>query len=235
MKTPTAASSITRTTEELEDLFSIAYSGLESVKATLDAAEVLTALERAPVHHDTHPSHNIRTGGGYAHGSRLADGTLPKLLSYARFVLEVAVNDIDGMREKAIDALNEVGAAIQKPAADPSPPSPEEDSDRCGWEAGAQSVVELFRAIKRQAREGWSPEMIGDMIQDAGRGDPEYAAGFSQALGVWLTIGLDGSSMPLEEFDPVLEIREQEEVFARREGDERTAAGMAPRQGDGHE
>ena len=37
---------------------------LKAAAAICHAAEVLCALERAPEHQDTHPSHNIRTGSG---------------------------------------------------------------------------------------------------------------------------------------------------------------------------
>ena len=91
----------------VQELFDQAREGFETVEAILDVAAVLTALERAPVHQDTHPSHDIRTGGGYAHGRRLAHGSLPKLLAHACGVLQLAMNDVDVLREMAVDALKE--------------------------------------------------------------------------------------------------------------------------------
>lgn len=57
------------------------------------------------MHHDTHPSHNIRTGGGYAHGRRVFKETLPTLLEHAHTLVSLAFNDFDMLREKAVDAL----------------------------------------------------------------------------------------------------------------------------------
>lgn len=90
---------------EVENLYGVVAEELKSAAAILDAAEVLSALERAPEHHDTHPSHNIKTGGGYAHGRRLLDGTLPTVLSHVRYLVESALNDADVMREVAIEAM----------------------------------------------------------------------------------------------------------------------------------
>ena len=66
---------------------------LKAAEAICDAAAVLCALERAPVHHDTHPGHNIVTGGGVAHGERTAHDTLPILLRHARTLIEMSLDE----------------------------------------------------------------------------------------------------------------------------------------------
>ena len=91
--------------EDLQNQFEVAKEQIDAATAILDAASVLCALERSPVHHDTHPSHNIRTGGGYAHGYRVFKETLPTLLVHAHTLVSLAFNDIDTMRERAIDSL----------------------------------------------------------------------------------------------------------------------------------
>jgi hypothetical protein len=66
---------------EIQNLYDVAEGQLEAAGAICNAVKILTALERAPEHHDTHPSHNIRTGTGYAHGLRVANDTMPLLRS----------------------------------------------------------------------------------------------------------------------------------------------------------
>lgn len=113
-KANTSATPITpvaRKVLEVSDLFETAYDQCKTAAALLDAAEVLSALERAPEHHDTHPSHNIRTGGGYAHGRRLQNDTLPTLLAHARYLVKSSMNDFDVMRETAIEEINKKVAA----------------------------------------------------------------------------------------------------------------------------
>lgn len=90
---------------EVENLYGVVAEELKAAAAILDAAEVLSALERAPEHHDTHPGHNIKTGGGYAHGHSLRDSSLPTILSHARYLVESALNEADVMRETAIEAM----------------------------------------------------------------------------------------------------------------------------------
>jgi len=85
---------------EILDLFNEAYAQCEVACAIIDAAAVLCALDRAPAHHDTHPSHNIITGAGYASGRRVASDTLPKILKHARTLVDMSMNDFDVMREK---------------------------------------------------------------------------------------------------------------------------------------
>ena len=97
-------------TIEIEDLAVCAGSQIKAAMAIIDAARILSALERAPEHHDTHPSHNIKTGGGFAHGLKLYDETLPVLLEHAYHLVIEANSDYDVMREKAIDALK--GGAV---------------------------------------------------------------------------------------------------------------------------
>jgi hypothetical protein len=55
------------TANDVQNSFDIVNGQLEEAMAICNAMEVLFALERAPVHQDSHPSYNIRTGGGYAH------------------------------------------------------------------------------------------------------------------------------------------------------------------------
>ena len=47
---------------EIQDQYALVQDQLKSAAAIVDAVSVLCALERAPEHHDTHPSHNITTG-----------------------------------------------------------------------------------------------------------------------------------------------------------------------------
>lgn len=68
---------------------------LEIIAALADALEVLTALERTPEHQDTHPSHNIRTGGGYAGGRRISSGTMPRLLAHIGYLVTDTRGQLD--------------------------------------------------------------------------------------------------------------------------------------------
>jgi hypothetical protein len=74
---------------DLQNIHDVADSELTVVCHILDACIVLSALERAPEHHDTHPIHNIKTGGGFAHGNRLSAETLPALLLHAMHLVGV--------------------------------------------------------------------------------------------------------------------------------------------------
>lgn len=94
------------TSNRITDYFCVIDEQLKAARAICDAAAVLSALERAPSHHDTHPSHNILTGGGYAHGLRARNETLPTLLKQAANLIDMAHNDADCMREDAIKALS---------------------------------------------------------------------------------------------------------------------------------
>lgn len=93
---------------EIQDQYALVQEQLKSAAAIVDAVSVLCALERAPEHHDTHPSHNITTGGGKAHGLGVRDDTMPRLLQHAKSLIELANNDADVMCEKAIDGLANV-------------------------------------------------------------------------------------------------------------------------------
>lgn len=90
---------------EIQDQYTLVQEQLKSAAAIVDAVSVLCAVERAPEHHDTHPSHNITTGGGKAHGIGVRNDTMPKLLRHAKSLIELANNDADVMREQALDAL----------------------------------------------------------------------------------------------------------------------------------
>lgn len=90
---------------QITNYFDVIDEQLKAARAICDAAAVLTALERAPSHHDTHPSHNILTGGGYAHGLKVRDETLPILLKQAASLIDMSHNDADCMREEAIEAM----------------------------------------------------------------------------------------------------------------------------------
>jgi hypothetical protein len=105
--TPVAQAAI----NEVENQYGVIREQLRAVEAILDAAEVLSALERAPAHHDTHPSHGIFTGGAYAHGRRCADDTLPNLLLHAQGLVQMTRNDCDCLREYAISVLQNGGEA----------------------------------------------------------------------------------------------------------------------------
>ncbi len=93
---------------EIQDQYTLVQEQLKSAAAIVDAVSVLCAVERAPEHHDTHPSHNITTGGGKAHGIGVRNDTMPKLLRHAKSLIELANNDADVMREQALDALARV-------------------------------------------------------------------------------------------------------------------------------
>ena len=94
------------TSNKITNYFGVIDEQLMAARAVCDAAAVLVALERAPSHHDTHPSHNLLTGGGYAHGLKVNDETLPTLLKHAATLIDMAHNDADCMREDAIEAIN---------------------------------------------------------------------------------------------------------------------------------
>lgn len=89
----------------INDQYALVQEQLKSAAAIVDAVSVLCALERAPEHHDTHPSHNITTGGGKAHGLGVRNETMPTLLQHAKSLIELANNDADVMREQAVDVL----------------------------------------------------------------------------------------------------------------------------------
>lgn len=93
---------------EIQDQYTLVQEQLKSAAAIVDAVSVLCAVERAPEHHDTHPSHNITTGGGKAHGIGVRNDTMPKLLRHAKSLIELTNNDADVMREQALDALARV-------------------------------------------------------------------------------------------------------------------------------
>lgn len=90
---------------DVESSMLIADSDMKAVFAILNAAEILCALERTPEHYDTHPSHDIKTGGGYAHGRQLWNDTLPNLLSYANGLAIMAHDEYGAANEKLVEAL----------------------------------------------------------------------------------------------------------------------------------
>ena len=95
---------------DVENSILIADSDMKAVLAILNAAEILCALERSPEHHDTHPSHNIKTGGGYAHGRRLWNDTLPNLIKHANGLVNMAIDEYGVVHEKLFEALK--GGAV---------------------------------------------------------------------------------------------------------------------------
>jgi hypothetical protein len=101
---------IKETCYDLKNAWDCADSELSVVMHMLDACRVLAALERAPEHHDTHPSHNIKTGGGFAHGIRLNSETLPGLLQYAFLMIGSVQNDVGYAVEKTLEALERSAA-----------------------------------------------------------------------------------------------------------------------------
>ena len=78
---------------DIETRYHFANNQIEAALSIIDAAGVLCELERAPVHQDAHPSANITTGGGYAHGRRSFDSTLPKLLEQAHSLVTSSVEE----------------------------------------------------------------------------------------------------------------------------------------------
>lgn len=94
----------------LADSYALIRGELGAAEAIAGAARVLCVLERAPAHHDTHPSHNIITGNGYAHGLRVSHECLPRLLEHACYLIESSLNEVDCMRERATDALRQIAA-----------------------------------------------------------------------------------------------------------------------------
>jgi hypothetical protein len=101
---------IKQSISDVSDYYELAASQCQGAIALIDAAMVLCALERSPVHQDSHPSFDIRTGGGYARGLRLKKDTLPRLLEQATYLIESSINDADVMRERATNALNQLAA-----------------------------------------------------------------------------------------------------------------------------
>ena len=97
--------------DDIQNQYEVAKEQINAGAAILDAAAVLCSLERSKVYQDSHPSFNIRTGGGYAHGRRVFDSTLPTLLEHAHSLVSMALNDVDGMREDAIESLK--GATVE--------------------------------------------------------------------------------------------------------------------------
>lgn len=96
----------------IQNQYEVAKEQIVAGAAVLDAVAVLCSLERSMVHQDSHPSFNIRIGGGYAHGSRVFDSTLPTLLEHAHCLVSMALNDVDVMREQAIESLK--GATVER-------------------------------------------------------------------------------------------------------------------------
>jgi len=94
----------------LANSYALICGELGAAEAIVGAARVLCALERAPAHHDTHPSHHIITGKGYAHGLRVSHDCLPRLLEHACYLIESSLNAADCMRERAADALRQIAA-----------------------------------------------------------------------------------------------------------------------------
>lgn len=103
-------STATKVVNEVQNTFDVINSQLEAVTAICNAVEILTSLERSPEHQDTHPSHNIRTGAGYAHGLRVYGDTMPILMRHAKMLVDMSINDFDCMRESVINHLQEVTA-----------------------------------------------------------------------------------------------------------------------------
>lgn len=95
---------------DLENSYVMIRGELGAAEAIAGAARVLCALERAPAHHDTHPSHNIITGNGYAHGLRVSNDCLPGLLEHVCHLIESSLNEAGCMRERASDALRQIAA-----------------------------------------------------------------------------------------------------------------------------
>lgn len=88
---------------DVECFTGIAAANLKAIDAMLDAVAVLCALEWAPVHQDSHPGHDVRTGGGYAQGRRLDSDTLPELLQHARRLASDVGDDIEEFFERFSD------------------------------------------------------------------------------------------------------------------------------------
>ena len=98
-----ADSTATKIANEVQNAFDVVNCQLEAAMAICNAVEILTALDRTPEHQDAHPSHNIRTGGGYAHGLRIQGDTMPILMRHAKALIDMSINDVDVMREQVID------------------------------------------------------------------------------------------------------------------------------------
>lgn len=84
----------------LEGAKDVLESNMKTIAALADALIVLTALERAPKHHDTHPSHELYTGGGYAHGQRLNSDTLPVIAAHIKYLADDADNEVGSFFER---------------------------------------------------------------------------------------------------------------------------------------
>lgn len=106
IKGASAPQSASSASADVQNCFDVAIEQTRAALAIIDAVRVLCALERSPEHHDTHPDHNIKTGGGFAHGLRLYNDTLPTMLSHAHGLVDMSLNDFDVMRETALNAMN---------------------------------------------------------------------------------------------------------------------------------
>ena len=88
-----------------ENRYKFAESQTEAALAILDAVCVLCELERAPEHQDSHPSHNIRTGGGFAHGRRVFDSTLSTLIDHAHYLVTSSSDEYNCIHDDVVEVL----------------------------------------------------------------------------------------------------------------------------------
>lgn len=95
------------TPNDVQNACGVVFEQLQAALAICDAIEILAALERAPEHQDCHPSHDIKTGGGYAHDLKTKDVTLPILANHVKTLIDMSINDVDCMREEVINSLRE--------------------------------------------------------------------------------------------------------------------------------
>lgn len=73
------------------------HANLRAVQAIIDAACVLSALERTEERTD---QIGMTTGGGWAGGHTICDDTLPDMLHHARRLAESVEHDFEIMRSK---------------------------------------------------------------------------------------------------------------------------------------
>jgi hypothetical protein len=95
------------TVAEIINCFDVLTHDLATARAILDCAKVLVALERAPTSLPTsQPSNAGAIGAGFAGGYTLSDKSLPELLHHGMTLIDLAHNEADLMREKALDQLS---------------------------------------------------------------------------------------------------------------------------------
>lgn len=99
---------------EIINRYDVLHSDLSAAMAIIDAAAVLTALERAKTIRE---EGSLITGEGFANGYILRDHSLPAMLKHAVSLVDMARNEADCMREDAQEAITMLDKADKKETA----------------------------------------------------------------------------------------------------------------------